>query len=162
MEAVLRAAAVFAVSGSLLAAGLPAFWKNLSASRVTESLDGLARISSSALASAAAHRQEESFPPSVELTPRDVPRGEYVIDPPGTWAHLTWRALNFECDGAHAYSFRFESSLEPTTGVARFMAAAHGDLDGDGVLSTLQVQGERLPGRVPRLNSGILVKDEFE
>ena len=158
----LRVAAVFGVTGSLLAAGLPAFWKNLSASRVTESLDGLARISANALGAAAMHRQEESFPPSVELTPRDVPRGDYVVDPPGTWTHLTWRALDFECGGAHAYSFRFDSSLEPLTGVARFMATAHGDLDGDGVLSTLQVQGERVPGREPRLNSGILVKDEFE
>ena len=162
MESVLRGAAIFGVSGSLLAAGVPTFWANLSASRVHEALDGLARISANAIGAAAAHRQAESFPPSVELTPREVPRGEWLVDPPGTWAHLTWRALDFELDTAHAFAFRFDSSIDADTGIARFVATAHGDLDGDGNLSTFQIQGERVPARDARLSSGLLLKEEFE
>jgi hypothetical protein len=104
----------------------------------------------------------ESFPPSVELTPAEVPRGVKVTDPPGTWDHLTWRALGFQMDHDHAYAFRFDSSADRVTQVARFSARAHGDLDGDGTVSTFEVRGERFPGQPAKLMAGLLVSRELE
>jgi hypothetical protein len=92
-----------------------------------------------------------------------VPRGERVVDPPGTWRHPTWVRLDFSMqDVPHAFSFAFESqnaappgaapSQVPTDaprGRARFTARAHGDLDGDGSLSTFQISGEMREGGEP-------------
>ncbi|MFX8708257.1 hypothetical protein ABTM42_20500, partial [Acinetobacter baumannii] len=39
----------------------------------------------------------------------------------------------------HAFSFQFTSSLGETE--SRFVATAHGDLDGDGVVSTFETHG---------------------
>jgi len=64
--------------------------------------------------------------------------------------HPTWRALGFGFDYAHAFSFEFVSSSSPEG--ARFRATAHGDLDGDGVVSTFELKAratrrtEILPG----------------
>ena len=44
----------------------------------------------------------------------------------------------------------------------RFSATAHGDLDGDGMLSTFEVKGERLPGQGPRVLPGMFVDREVE
>lgn len=158
----LRFAAIFGIGGSLLAVSVPAFVRALSASKSTEALDGLSRISAQAVAQAAAHEQSESFPPSVGLTPAEVPRGVRVKDPPGTWDHLTWRALAFKMEHEHAYSFQFESSFDKVGQASRFSATAHGDLDGDGNLSTFEVRGERLPGQSAHMMAGLLVSREFE
>lgn len=158
----LRFAAVVGIGGSLLAVAVPAFWRNLAASKTTEALDGLGTISRSAVSQADEHIPSEAFPPSVGLTPAEVPRGESVKDPPSTWDHLTWRALGFRHEHEHAYSFRFDSSFDGLTQIARFSARAHGDLDGDGTLSTFEVRGERLPGASARLMAGLLVTREHE
>ena len=158
----LRVASVVGIGGSLLAVAVPAFYKNLASSKLTEAMDGLATISANAVAKAESHPQEVSFPPGVALTPADVPRGELVTDPQGTWDHLTWRALAFRMDRPHAFSFQFDSLVEPTTRTARFSATAQGDLDGDGQLSTFQVQGERRPGEAARILPGMLIRREYE
>jgi hypothetical protein len=157
-----RLASIIGIGGSLLAVAVPAFVSGLSASRQTEALVGLDRIAAGAVAGAEQHSQKDSFPPSVELTPAEVPRGARVTDPPDTWEHLTWRALAFRVEGAHAYAFQFDSSFDPVTGLARFAATAHGDLDGDGTLSTFQIQGERHPGEPAKVVTGLLVSHELE
>src|SRR5262250_1262650 len=139
----LELAAAFAVGGSLLAVAVPAFFRNLSASKLSEPIDGLDRMVTSAVAYAAAHPQEISFPPSAPLTPAQVPRGVRALDPPEAWEHLTWKSLHFSFTEPHAFAFQFDSTFEPATNVMRFTAAAHGDLDGDGLLSTFEVAGER-------------------
>jgi hypothetical protein len=161
VDVILRLAAVVGVGGSLLAVAVPSFWTNLHASRLTEALTALDRISASAVLRASSHAQAESFPPSVERTPADVPRGVLVTDAPGTWLHLTWRALDFELTEAHAFCFRFESGVDPS-GTARFVVEAEGDLDGDGFLSSLQVRGERPARQDARLSTGLLLRDELE
>ncbi len=157
-----RLASIVGIGGSLLAVAVPAFVTALSASRQTEALVGLDRIAAGAVAGAELHSQKESFPPSVELTPAEVPRGTRLVDPPEAWEHLTWRSLGFRAEGAHAYAFQFESSVDPMTGLARFAATAHGDLDGDGSLSTFQIQGERKPGEPAKVVTGLLVSRELE
>jgi hypothetical protein len=154
--------AVFAVGGSLLAVAVPAFFRNLSASKLSEPIDGLDRMVTQAIAYAAVHPQEISFPPSAPLTPAQVPRGTRAVDPPEAWEHLTWKSLNFRFTEPHAFSFKFDSELDPQTQAMRFTATAHGDLDGDGTLSTFEVRGERLPGQPARVLPGMFIDREVE
>ena len=158
----LRAAAIFGVGGSLLAVALPAFVTNLSASKWSEPIDGLAKISRGAISHADTHPHEVAFPPSVPRTPSAIPRGERVVDPPGTWAHLTWRALDFSMAEPHAYAYQFDSALDATSGSFRFAATASGDLDGDGNTSTFQVQGEAPAAGPAQMFPGLLIDREVE
>jgi hypothetical protein len=158
----LELAAAFAVGGSLLAVAVPAFFRNLSASKLSEPIDGLDRMVTSSVAYAAAHPQEISFPPSAPLTPAQVPRGLRALDPPDAWEHLTWRSLDFRFTEPHAFSFKFDSELDPATQAMRFTATAHGDLDGDGTVSTFEVRGERLPGQPARVLPGMFINREVE
>lgn len=177
----LQFAAVFAVVGSTLAVTVPAFLRNLTASKLSEPMEGLDGMVRGAVAYAARHPQEISFPPSAPLTPAEVPRGVRVVDPPDAWRHLTWLALDFGFDPCaakphpsgkepacstprveHAFSFKFDSELDPVTRVMRFTATAHGDLDGDGVLSTFEVRGERAPGQPARILPGMFIDREVE
>lgn len=155
-------AAFIAVGGSLLAVAVPAFLENLAFSKLSEPIDGLDRMVTSAVAYAEGRPQNISFPPSAPLTPAEVPRGKPALDPPGTWEHLTWRSLDFRFEQSHAFSFRFDSALDPQSGVMRFVATAHGDLDGDGVLSTFEVRGERMPGQPARVLPGMFIDQELE
>jgi hypothetical protein len=152
----IEAALAFAVTGAVLAVAVPEFVRGLHASRLAEPVDGLKRIASSAVAVAAAG---SAFPPSVQLTPAEVPRGVRADDPAGVWDHPTWRALGFGFDHPHAFSFSFESSQTPAGG--HFRATAHGDLDGDGVVSTFEVEGES-DANGARILPGMYVDREVE
>lgn len=157
-----QAAAIFGVAGSVLAVAIPAFVRNLSASKLTEPIEGLDRIVTNAVAYAEVHAHDISFPPSAPLTPAQVPRGVRAPDPAEAWEHLTWKCLDFGFTEPHAFAFEFQSELDQTTQVMRFTAAAHGDLDGDGLLSTFEVKGERAPGQAPRVLPGMFVDREVE
>jgi hypothetical protein len=154
----IEAAIAFALGGSILAVAVPEFVRGLHASRLAEPVDGLKRIASGAVALASTGPTHE-FPPSVPLTPAEVPRGVRAEDPPGVWEAPTWRALGFSFDHPHAFSFAFESSQSGTT--SHFRATAHGDLDGDGVLSTFEIEGEA-DASGARLLPGMYVDREVE
>ncbi|RLB48228.1 MAG: hypothetical protein DRI90_25570 [Deltaproteobacteria bacterium] len=155
-------AVVIAVGGSVLAVAVPSFIRNLSFSKLSEPIDGLSLLVSNAVAYSNGRPQNISFPPSAPLTPAEVPRGVVAEDPADAWNHLTWRSLNFQIERPHSFSFKFDSALDPQSGVMRFVAAAHGDLDGDGVLSTFEVRGERVPGADARVLPGMFVDREVE
>jgi hypothetical protein len=145
-----------ALLGSAAAVFVPAFVKELHASRFVEPTDGLARLGQAAVAHAEAHEQ---FPDSAPLTPAAPPRGKKEADPPGTWDHPTWKALSFRAsaDGVpHAYSFAFDSQR------SAFVAQARGDLDGDGVLSTFEIRGAMRPGEKPQVAPGMTIDSELE
>jgi hypothetical protein len=142
----LEAAAAVAVVGSVLAVGVPAFLRNLHASRLVEPMERLAHIARGA-ATAAANTDPAAYPASVGMTPAAVPAGIAVKDPAGTWDHPTWTSLDFRFTEAHRYSFEFQSERRGRR--ARYRATAHGDLDGDGQLSEFSVQGEASEGRAP-------------
>jgi hypothetical protein len=158
----LRVAAIAGVGGSLVAVAVPAFVKNLSASKWSEPAEALSRLSTQALAHAATHEHDVAFPPPAPLTPASIPRGERVVAPPDAWSHLSWRALGFSMPGAQAYAYRFDSALDPGSLVFSFAATAHGDLDGDGNASTFQVQGDKPPRGEARVAPGLLVAREVE
>jgi hypothetical protein len=143
-----EAALAVAIGGCVLFAGLPAFFKNLHASRMAEPVDGVSAIAAKANALAAGQSTESAYPGSVELTPAQVPRGERVIDPPGTWSHPTWQRLEFSQTVGHCFSFAFDG--RNGKGLATFRARAHGDLDGDGIFSTFAIGGESREGSEPK------------
>ncbi len=158
----LEVAAGISLAGSLLAVAVPAFVRSWSSSRLVEPVSGLERIEQEAMAYASGKACDTAFPKSAPLTPENVPRGKPVVDPPETWEMPTWRALHFRPTPqgvAHSFSFQFDATLAPTD--SRFVAHAHGDLDGDGATSTFEVRGE-CDGSGARLVPGMYVEAETE
>jgi hypothetical protein len=145
----LESVALLSLAGSVLAVFVPTFVRQLHASRLVEPIEGLERIGARAAAMADGRAPKDAFPPSVGLTPKDVPAGHSVEDPEGTWDEPTWRELDFRLDRSHYYAFAFESENKPQR--ARFTARALGDLDGDGLFSTFKLEGEVEPGAAPVL-----------
>jgi hypothetical protein len=147
-----------ALAGSLAAVAVPAFFRELHASRFVEPTEGLARLGAAAVAYAEVNGR---FPESAPLTPATPPRGTKEADFPGAWEGATWKALAFRPtpEGVpHAYAFSFDS----TSGGSAFVAQARGDLDGDGVLSTFEVRGIARPGEKPSQVPGMYIEQELE
>lgn len=155
----LEAAAAIAVGGSVLAVAIPSFVRNVHASYVSEATRGTTDLAARVAARLEAEQSTSALPDSAPLTPSSVPRGARVTDPPGTWEHPTWRALSFRFDTPHAYSFAFDAERTPEQ--AKFKVRAHGDLDGDAVLSTIQIDGAFKPGAATEL-SAMDVQHEIE
>jgi hypothetical protein len=131
----------------VLAVMVPGFVRNLHASRLAEPIEGLGRIAARASVLAASRPVDVAYPADAPLSPAAVPRGELVVDPPGTWDHATWRELGFGFKEPHAFAFGFDS--ENAAEASRYKAVAHGDLDGDGSQSTLGLGGEIKRGGAP-------------
>jgi hypothetical protein len=161
----LEGSIAFAIVGSLLAVAVPAFVREMHASRFVEPMEGLERMSASAVAYARQHSVPEGFPPSAPLTPAVPPRGTREADPPGLWDHPTWKALDFQAappGEPHCFSFAYDSALSPTR--STFVAHAHGDLDGDGITSTFEMRGHYVVDDPagPVVEPGVYVADEVE
>jgi len=158
-----EAAVVFAIVGSLLAVAVPAFVRELHASRFVEPVEGLQKIGAGALTFAENKPAAGAFPASAPLTPASIPRGTREVDPPGVWEHPTWKALGFRPtpEGVpHAFSFGFD--VTPGSPRSSFVAHAHADLDGDGVRSTFELRGHAQDGEPPALGPGMYVESEVE
>lgn len=138
-----------AVAGSVLAVTIPAFVTNLRASRLAEPIDALKHISLQATLSAVGHPVSLAYPPSVGLTPARVPANQRILDAPGTWDVPTWRRLDFRIQGPHSFAYAFDSELRKAR--SSFTVRAHGDLDGDGVLSTFEISGESRESEEPQI-----------
>jgi type II secretory pathway pseudopilin PulG len=160
----IEVAITFAIVGSLLAVAVPAFFRDLKASRLSEPVDGVKAIAEGATGYARVHDVPHAYPPSAPLTPAQVPRGTREVDPPGAWDQPTWRALGFRPspEGVpHAFAFELESTLGATR--SAFVARAHGDLDGDGVTSTFETSGHEQVGDAgPVIDPGMVVEAEVE
>ncbi len=142
-----EAALCVAVCGSVLAVGIPAFVRDLHASRLVEPIEGLNRIATAAAVQASENPARQAYPEDAPQTPRVVPSGKPMQDPPGTWDHPTWVRLGLGFSRPHSYSFEFDSDARG--GRARYLAVARGDLDGDGQLSEFSIKGEVVEGRPP-------------
>jgi hypothetical protein len=157
-------AVTFAVGGSLVAVAVPAFVRNVHASKLVEPVDGVKEIAEGATTYAKAHDVPHAYPPSAPLTPATVPRGTREVDPPGAWDHPSWKAIGFQAveEGVpHAFAFELDTSDGPTR--STFSAIAHGDLDGDGVTSTFEVKGHDQTGEGgPVIEPGMIVQSELE
>jgi hypothetical protein len=137
------------LAGSALAVAVPAFVRNLHASRLAEAMDGLEQLGLRATELAERRGLLRAYPEPAPLTPAEVPQGKSVEDSEGTWDHPTWKELDFRFEHAHYFSFAFDSENGSTR--SSFVATAHGDLDGDGLQSTFQLRGEWLQGGRPEL-----------
>lgn len=138
---------IFAIGGALLAITVPAFVREIHASRFVEPVDGLQKLSSAAVTYAHEKAVKDAFPPTTSLTPSEPPRGARAVDPAGAWDTPTWTALGFRpvAEGVpHLFAFGFDATLTPAK--SSFVAHAHGDLDGDGVRSTFEVRGHVAEG----------------
>jgi hypothetical protein len=159
------------VIGSLLAVAVPTVLREIQASRFVEPTAGLAAIGAGAVAYSSGRPIGEAFPRGVGSTPAVPPRGRLEVDPPGTWADPTWRAIQFPVTGSgldfaggvpHGFSFSFDSALSP--GRSTFVATAHADLDGDGALSTFEIRGHAAPASAggAAVEPGMFVDSELE
>jgi hypothetical protein len=150
---------------TFLAIAVPTFAREMHRSRLVEAVDGLNRIGTAAVAYAAEKPVAQAFPPGVALTPSVPPRGHCEPDPPGTWDVPTWAALGFQpaAPGApHCFAFAFDSALSETR--SSFRAQAHGDLDGDGAVSTFEITGHDVAGDAhgAAVDRGMYVDSEVE
>ena len=125
-----EAAVTVSVLACALAAVVPACARAIRMSRTAEAIANLELISRGWVT----HGGDPGVALPVPLTPALVPRGTATADPAGTWEHPTWRAIGFSIpeDQPHWFAYR----LEARDGGREVTATAHGDLDGDGVLST--------------------------
>jgi type II secretory pathway pseudopilin PulG len=121
-------AIAFAIIGSLTAIIVPSCIRSVRTSRTAEATENLERIARAAVT----HLNEKKPLAPAPLTPPIVPRGSPTADPAGAWEHPSWQAVGFSLEDAHWYAYRLEVD-EVTVRVI-----AHGDLDGDGVLSTYE------------------------
>jgi len=145
----LELAVAVSLAGTVAATMIPTFLRNVHASRLSEPVEGLKRIAAHATLRAAGLPPENAYPESAPFTPAVTPRGELVLDAPGTWDTATWRTLDFAFDAPHAYSFAFESNNSDSH--SSFTARARGDLDGDGVTSSFSISGSVDRGAEPKL-----------
>jgi hypothetical protein len=152
-------ALAISIGASVSAVVIPSFVRNVHASYVSEATSGVSALATRAAALVEAAQSPAALPDSAPLTPATVARGTRVNDPPGVWDHATWKALEFSFDSAHAYSFAFDA--EETPAHAKWGARAHGDLDGDGTHSTIEIDGTFRPGSAPVL-SDMDVQNEIE
>ena len=158
-----EAAILFSLTASLLVVAVPAFLRDLHASRFVEPVDGLQRLGIAAVSNAHGKPPAQAFPGAAPLTPSAPPRGRPQADEPALWEHPTWKQLGFKPAGdgvAHSYAFAFDSASSATD--AQFLAHAHGDLDGDGNPSTFEVRGHASSTEEPRLEPGMYVEAELE
>lgn len=160
---VLEAAIGFAIAGSILMVGVPAFVHELHASKQVEATSGIESMAALTIAYAQGKPTIAAFPPSAPLTPSSVPKGTREVDAPGAWEQPTWKAIDFHpvTEGApHAYAFELDTVLSP--GKSTFRAIAHGDLDGDGTLSTFELRGTADDPGGARVEPGMIVDAELE
>jgi hypothetical protein len=155
----------FSLVGSLLAVAVPAFVREVHASRLVEPVDGLHRIGAAAIVYAKARPASAGFPPGAPLTPPTPPAGRCMVDPPDLWDQPAWKALEFRPspEGTpHCFAFSFDSELSPAR--STFRADAHGDLDGDGLQSTFEITGHYSDGDPagPAIDPGMYVESEAE
>ncbi|MFW5741256.1 MAG: hypothetical protein ACOC1F_12915 [Myxococcota bacterium] len=148
------------IAGVALASSTPTFLRELRASRMSEAIEGVQDIGAGALAYSEEKDLAASFPAPAPLTPAEVPRGIAAEDPPEVWDTPTWKALQFGFDRPHRYAFQFDVAPDPSR--IWFQATAHGDLNGDGILSTFQLVGERRVGEEAVILPGLHIHREVE
>ena len=149
---------VVAIMGVLAAIAIPSLQKSVRRSRTTEALLGLRKIFDGSVAyydrdhtTADGQIVEAQFPGTVSITPfhageSNPPAGVKRAPREGDWDHPTWRVLNFGVSDPYYYVYQYES--DRTGDQAFFWINAHGDLDGDGILSVFRRGGTIHDGSV--------------
>lgn len=82
--------------------------------------------------------------------------GNRCAPDPSLWNDPVWHALKFSMDDPHYYSYVY------TATATEFSAAAHGDLDCDGVYSTFEMVGRVQPDGTVSGSAGLFRDQELE
>lgn len=143
-------AAAFAVGFGVLAVVVPSCLRSVRLSRTAEATENLERLGRAVVA------LDPTRPvAAAPLTPAIVPRGAPASDPEGTWEHPAWKALGFAIDEPHWYAYRVDVDDH------QVRLVAHGDLDGDGLLSTYtRTIGHDAKGWVP--SNALVISADLE
>ncbi len=91
--------------------------------------------------------------------PKDVPKGVAVTVPAAQWNVETWKCLKFSLNDAQRYQYDYKGKGTGVT--ATYTAIAHGDLNGNGKVSTFELKGAGSPtGDAVRVSLEIVDQDE--
>ncbi len=148
---------VVVILGILAAVALPSFSRYVRRSRTTEALTTIQRIYMSQVTYH--HESHErgvgGYFINAPATPTSAPSsGKYAANVALWTASPQWNALGFAMESAHYFQYESPSS---TTG---FTVQAHGDLDGDTIVSTFRRVGTIVGGEVQSQNTEVF--DELE
>jgi type II secretory pathway pseudopilin PulG len=145
------------VVGTLSAVAIPAFTRYVKRTKVAEARSNVTALARAVVAHWDAQpRARRRLITAIPRTPPLSPGANRLTDPPGTWDAVPWRALQFRIEGAHYYVYDVQSDGRTT-----FTVRAQGDLDGDGVLSSLSITGHVAPAGTITLDP-MRVVDELE
>src|SRR3979411_1816853 len=106
-----EAGIAFAIVGVALATIVPACIRSVHLARTAEAVEYTEKILSRAMVRRA--QSPQTTLASAPLTPSGVPRGERIVDPPGTWEHATWRSIGFSIDEPHWYAYSLDVDIDP-------------------------------------------------
>lgn len=138
MEIAGGAEAQAALVGTLSAVSIYAVRRYLAQAKLAEAKNTVGAISRGLIAymemESANGKRPTRFPSSAPATPAKAPSGTKFVPDESTWSHPTWKALRFEMTMPMYYSYEVSVAKDGKTATVR----AHGDLDGDGKLSTIE------------------------
>jgi prepilin-type N-terminal cleavage/methylation domain-containing protein len=136
---------VVVILGVLSAIALPAFNRYVRRSRTTEAVTNIQRIFAAQVTynNEIHDRSVSGRFVNAPATPSRAPNsGKYPANI-ALWAGIVeWTELGFAMEGSHYFQY------ESPGNTAGFTASAHGDLDGDGDLSTFNRVGVMVSGEI--------------
>lgn len=145
------------ILGILAAVALPSFSRYVRRSRTSEALTTIQRIYTSQVTYH--HESHErgvgGYFINAPATPVSAPTsGKYPANVAQWSASPAWTALGFAMESAHYFQY------ESPAASSGFTVQAHGDLDGDTIVSTFRRVGTLVQGEVQSLNTEVF--DELE
>jgi hypothetical protein len=148
--------------GTLSSVAIYAVRRYLMTSKVNEAKSTVSAIARDLAAymemEVAKGKRPSRFPPSAPATPTRVPSGDKFTPNASTWSHPTWKAIHFEMGSPMRYSYEIITSKDGRTATVR----AHGDLDGNGKLSTIERAVTLNKDGSVTLSPKLFVNDEYE
>jgi type IV pilus assembly protein PilA len=162
---------VVAIIGILAAVAIPAFLNYIRKGKASEVQENLQAMSKGA----EAYYQEEhplpgglqvlvhQLPPTVAWTPAaGTCKARKCAPDEGDWSQPTWKDLKFNMTKAHYYWYSFTNNGgTPGTAGHGYVAAAQGDLDGDGTPSSYWLMAAEDPAKGEGLlGSGTIFKKD--
>jgi type II secretory pathway pseudopilin PulG len=128
-----------ALAGMLSAVAIPSFMKYARKAKTVEATIQVKKLVDGARAAAAADTGHKLPRGTVGPTPplgACCRTGGKCQPDPRAWTDPVWKALRFDMDDPHYYSYSYSSDGRT------FVARANGDLNCDGVYSTFELRGE--------------------
>ena len=148
--------------GTLSGLGVYAVQRYLAQSKLAEAKSTIGAISRDLVTymemETATGKRPTRFPASAPPTPAKVPAGTKFTPDMTTWSHPTWKALHFEMTMPMRYSYEVITSKDGRAATVR----AHGDLDGDGKLSTIERTLTLGKDGIVVMDPNLVLQDELE